>query len=116
MAGRRPKAPEERRTKVCYIRLTEAEWRKIQSDAIDAGLPFATYVRSRALGIKPRVKPQRDKVMDALLYELTSMATNLGQLVEATGDETYGPWANYVGGELVNRVTDRFDLAPLIER
>ena len=40
MAGRRPKAPEERRTKVCYIRLTEAEWRKIQSDAIDAGLPF----------------------------------------------------------------------------
>jgi len=35
-------------------------------------------------------------------------------LSPASGDETYRPWAVYVGKEMVERLTDRADLAPVL--
>lgn len=114
MAGRRPKAPEDRRDVVARIRLTRAEQRAIQQRAVEAGVTFADYVRETAMGRKPRAKPAKAKAIEDVFYELGRIANNLAQLEAATGDETYRPWAVYVGKEMVERLTDRADLAPVL--
>ncbi|ADZ68940.1 hypothetical protein SL003B_0507 [Polymorphum gilvum SL003B-26A1] len=83
--------------------------------AAEAGVTLAEYARATLTGRRPKPKPVKDRMMSALLYELSSIATNLSQLEDATGEATYAQWARYVGGELVERVTDRHDLTPLIE-
>jgi|SRR6056297_944184 len=47
--------------------------------------------------------------------DIPSIATNLGQLADATGESVYADWARYVGGDLTQRVNDREDLIPLFD-
>lgn len=78
-------------------------------------MPYTAYARAVLFGRKPKAKPARDRIFNDLLYELQSIATNLVQLEDVTGDENFKRWARYVGGEMVERLLDRQDLAPLIE-
>lgn len=107
--------PKRRRSEILNIRLSPTEMYDLKRAAAEAGVTPSEYARATLTGRRPKPKPMKERVMTALLYELSSIATNLSQLQDATGDETFGQWARYVGGELVERVTDRHELAPLIE-
>lgn len=107
--------PQRRRSEPLNLRLTAEEKHALQRAAAEAGVTLAEYARATLLGRRPKPKPRKQRVMTSLLYELSSIATNLSQLQDATGDEVFGKWAHYVGGELVERVTDRHELSPLIE-
>lgn len=113
--ARPPLKPEQRRSEYLRIRLTPSEMRGLKERAAEAELPFTSYAREVLFGRKPKAKPARDRVFNDLLYELTSIATNFSQLEAALEDETFGQWARYVGGEMVERLMDRDDLFPLIE-
>lgn len=113
--ARPPLRPEKRRSEFLRIRLTPYEMEALKAQAAEAGLPFTTYAREVLFGRKPKAKPLRDRIFNDLLYELTSIATNFSQLEAALEDETFGKWARYVGGELVERLMEREDLIPLIE-
>jgi len=107
--------PQRRRSETLNLRLSPTEMYELRRAAAEAGVTLAEYARATLTGRRPKSKPLKDRVMSALLYELSSIATNLSQLEDATGEATYAQWARYVGGELVERVTDRHDLTPLIE-
>lgn len=107
--------PQRRRSETLNLRLSPTEMYDLRRAAAEAGVTLAEYVRAALMGRRPKPRPLKDRVMTALLYELSSIATNLSQLQDATGDETFAKWARYVGGDLVERVTDRHELAPLIE-
>jgi hypothetical protein len=87
----------------------------LKAQAAEAGMPFTSFAREVLFGRKPKAKPARDRILHDLLYELTSIATNFSQLEAALEDETFGQWARYVGGEMIERLMDRDDLVPLIE-
>jgi hypothetical protein len=107
--------PQRKRSETLNLRLSPTEMYDLRRRAAEAGVTLADYARATLTGRRPKPKPVKDRVMAALLYELSSIATNLSQLEEATGEATYAQWARYVGGELVERVTDRHELTPLIE-
>ncbi|MFN3847758.1 MAG: plasmid mobilization protein, partial [Paracoccaceae bacterium] len=107
--------PQRKRSEVLNLRLSPTEMYDLRRRAAEAGVTLADYARATLTGRRPKPKPVKDRVMAALLYELSSIATNLSQLEDATGEATYAQWAHYVGGELVERVTDRHELTPLIE-
>ncbi|WP_242390318.1 plasmid mobilization protein [Polymorphum gilvum] len=107
--------PQRRRSETLNVRLSPTEMYDLRRAAAEAGVTLAEYARATLTGRRPKPKPVKDRMMSALLYELSSIATNLSQLEDATGEATYAQWARYVGGELVERVTDRHDLTPLIE-
>lgn len=112
----RPKhRPQERRTALLQVRLTPAEKRDLERAAKEVGVTMTEYARAMLTGKKPRAKPPQQKAMTALLYELSSIATNLSQLADATGEAAYRDWAQYVGGKLVEHVSRRADLTPTIE-
>lgn len=107
--------PQRRRSETLNLRLSPTEMYDLRRRAAEAGVTLAEYARATLTGRRPKPKPLKDRVMSALLYELSSIATNLSQLEDATGDANFAQWARYVGGELVERVTDRHDLTPIIE-
>ena len=109
------KRPEQRRARTVTIRLTDAELTDLKQHAMEAGMPYGQYAREAALGRTPRPRAADDRVMQALLYELTSIATNLNQLAKTTGDKALADWASYAGGQIVERLHDRRELAPLIQ-
>jgi len=113
--ARPPLDPDKRRTKYLRVRLTPAEKRDLERAAEEVGVTVAEYARAMLTGKKPRAKPPQHKAMTALLYELSSIATNLSQLADATGETAYRDWAQYVGGKLVEHVSRRTDLTPTIE-
>lgn len=113
--ARPPLDPEQRRTKYLRVRLTPAEKRDLERAANEIGVTVAEYARAMLTGKKPKAKSRRDRAMTALLYELSSIATNLGQLADATGEDIYRQWAQYIGGQLVERVTRRDGIADLVE-
>ncbi|MFN4310313.1 MAG: plasmid mobilization protein [Ferrovibrio sp.] len=107
--------PQRRRSETLNLRLVPTEMYDLRRRAAEAGVTLAEYARATLTGRRPKPKPVKDRMMSALLYELSSIATNLSQLEDVTGDANFAKWARYVGGDLVERVTDRHDLAPLIE-
>lgn len=107
--------PQRKRSETLNLRLSPTEMYDLRRRAAEAGVTLADYARATLTGRRPKPKPIKDRVMAALLYELSSIATNLSQLEDATGEANFGQWARYVGGELVERVTDRHELTPLIE-
>ena len=112
----RPKRPShERRTELLQVRLTPAEKHDLQRAAKEVGVTMTEYARAMLTGKKPKAKPPQQRAMTALLYELSSIATNLSQLADATGMSTYEDWAKYVGGELVEAASRRTDLTPVID-
>jgi len=113
--ARPPLKPEKRRSEYLRVRLTPSEMKELKERAAEAGLPFTTYAREVLFGRRPKAKPARDRIFNELLYELTSIATNFSQLEAVLEDETFGKWARYVGGEMVERLMEREDLIPLIE-
>ncbi|WP_367197469.1 hypothetical protein [Amorphus sp. 3PC139-8] len=113
--ARPPLKPEERRTEYLRVRLTPVEKRDLERAAQEVGVTMAEYARAMLTGKKPRAKPPRERAMTALLYELSSIATNLSQLADATGMTTYEDWAKYVGGQLVEAVSGRSDQTPVID-
>ena len=113
--ARPPLDPDKKRVRKVDTRFTEAEFEEVSRRAALAGVTLSTYIRETILGRRPKEKPVRERVMNELLYELSSISTNFTQLAEATGDETFAGWSRYVGGELVERCTSRPELASLFE-
>lgn len=109
------KNPADVRKNIFTIRLNDREFDLVKRAALDAGLPYGEYARETLLGRKPKAVPMRDKIFNALFYELQSIATNFTQLEAATKDENFGKWALYVGEDLAGKVLDRDELVPLIE-
>ena len=109
------KNPADVRKNIFTIRLNDREFDLVKRAALDAGLPYGEYARETLLGRKPKAVPKRDKVFNALFYQLQSIATNFTQLEDATGDENFGKWASYVGEDLAGKILDRDELVPLIE-
>jgi len=110
------KALEDQRTRVLSVRLTVAEYARVEAMARDAGMLAGPYARSTILDKRPRSKPVTNLVFEKLIYELQSIATNFRQLADATGDERYLNWARHVGGHLVEQLIGRNDLTELIEQ
>jgi len=107
--------PEDRRSEYLRVRFTPSEMETLHKAAMAAGMTLTDYARAAMLDKRPRAKPKPDRVTQQMTYELQSIATNFRQLEAATGDAAYGKWAHYVGGELLDRLLDRPDLAPLME-
>lgn len=114
MARPRKSAAEQRRH-VVNIRLTDAELAQLKTHAAAAGMPFGRYARETVLGKRPRARPAQLIIFQKLLYELQSAATNFQQLADVTGEEVYARWARFTGGQLVEQLLGRNDLAELIE-
>ncbi|CCQ74240.1 hypothetical protein [Magnetospira sp. QH-2] len=112
--ARPPLSPDQRRSEYLRIRLTPSEMHELKRLAMQAGLPYTAYAREVLFGRRPKAKPERERIFNDLLYELTSIATNFAQLEAALEDENFGKWARYVGGDMVERLMDREDLIPLI--
>lgn len=113
--ARPKKALEDQRNRVLSVRLTAEEYARVQAMARDAGMLAGPYARTTILSKRPRSKPVTNLVFEKLLYELSSIATNFGQLHEATGEERYLKYARYVGGHLVEQLIGRNDLTAIIE-
>lgn len=112
----RPKLkPYERRSEYLRLRMTPGEMEDLCHKAMAAGVSMTEYARATLLGRRPKAKPKKDLVVQQITYELTSIATNFRQLEEALSDPVYGDWAQYVGGELLDKLLDRPDLLPLME-
>lgn len=107
--------PDDRRSEYLRVRFTPAEMEALRNAAMAAGLTLTDYARAAMLDKRPRAKPKPDRVTRQMVYELQSIAVNFRQLETVTGDGTYGTWAHYVGGQLLDRLLDRPDLAPLME-
>lgn len=107
--------PEERRSAYLRVRFTHQEMRALRQAALAAGLTLTDYARAALLDKRPRAKPKPDRVTQQMVYELQSIAVNFRQLEAATGDGAYGQWAQYVGGQLLDRLLDRPDLTSLME-
>lgn len=73
------KPSEYRREKRVHTLFTDAEFIQIQSLAEAAGLTVSAYLRSTALGQKPKPKPSR--VASELVRELNRIGVNLNQFV-----------------------------------
>lgn len=110
------KAPEDQRTRVLSVRLTDAEYARVVAMARDAGMLPGPYARTTILDKRPRSKPIANLVFQKLLYELQSIATNFKQLADATGDAQYLKWARHVAGHLVEILIGRDDLTDLMEQ
>lgn len=108
-------SPDDRRSEYLRVRFTPAEMEALRQAAVEAGLTLTDYARASLLDRRPRAKPKPDRVTRQMVYELQSIATNFRQLEAVTGDGAYGQWAHYVGGELLDRLLDRPDLAHLME-
>lgn len=114
--GRPRKAQKDKRRHVINVRLNDGELAELKKLAADAGMPYRRYARETVLGRKPKARPVRTLVFQKLLYELQHIATNFQQLAEVTGADTFTDWARYVGGQLVEHLIGRDDLADLVER
>lgn len=110
------KAPEDQRTRVLSVRLTDAEYAQVVAMARDAGMLAGPYARATILDKRPRSRPVANLVFQKLLYELQSIATNFKQLADATGDQRYLKWARHVGGHVVEILIGRDDLTELIQQ
>ena len=86
-------APTRKRSEVLNLRLSPTEMYDLRRRAAEAGVTLADYARATLTGRRPKPKPVKDRVMAALLYELSSIATNFSQLEDATGEATYAQWA-----------------------
>lgn len=106
---------EDRRTRVLSVRLTSAEYARVDDMAKAAGMLSGPYARETILNKRPRSRPVNHILLTNLIYELGAIAKNFNQLADATGDELYIDWAKYVGGTLVSQVYGRDDLGELIE-
>jgi len=109
------KAPEDQRNRVLSVRLTAAEYARVEAMARDAGMLAGPYARATILGKRPRSKPVTNLVFEKLIYELQSIATNFRQLADTTGDERYIKWARYIGGQMVEKLIGRTDLSEIME-
>ena len=109
------KKPEDRLRNPIPIRFTEAEYKELKQRAFAAGVTLTHYARETILGRRPKARPASRRTLDRALNELRSIATNFVQLETATGDESFGQWARYVGGELIERIFDKPALLPVIE-
>lgn len=107
--------PDERRSEFLRVRFTAGEMDTLREAAIAAGMTLTDYARAALLDKRPRAKPKPDRVTQQMVYELQSIAVNFRQLEAATGEAAYGQWAHYVGGELLDRLLDRPDLAGMME-
>lgn len=107
--------PEERRSEFLRVRFTPDEMETLRNAAVASGLTLTDYAREVLLNKRPRAKPKPFRVTQHIAYELQSIATNFRQLEAATGDTSYGGWAHYIGGQLLDRLLDRSDLSPLME-
>lgn len=110
------KAPEDQRTRVLSVRLTDAEYAQVAAMARDAGMLAGPYARATILDKRPRSKPVANLVFQKLLYELQSIATNFKQLADATGDQRHLKHARHVAGHLVEILIGRDDLSELMEQ
>lgn len=72
------KPTEQRREKRVHALFTEAEFCQVQDLAEAAGLTVSAYLRSVALGRRPKAKPTR--VASELVRELNRVGVNLNQL------------------------------------
>lgn len=108
------KAAGERRSHILNIRLTAEELGVVRVAARRAGLTCGRYAREAVLGRKPRARPAQGTVLQKLLYELHSIATNFRQLADATGEGSYLEWARFVGGQMVEHLVGRDDLAAVV--
>ena len=104
------KKPQDQRSRVLSVRLTAAEYDRVTAMARDAGMLAGPYARITLLDKRPRSKPVTSLVFQKLLYELQSVATNLSQLADATGDDRYLHAARHVAGHLVEQLIGRDDL------
>lgn len=110
------KKPEDQRSRVLSVRFTADEYARVEKMARAAGMLPGPYARATILDKRPRSKPANIQLFRDLLYELQSIATNFNQLEGATGEAVYLDWARYVGGQLVEQLIGRNDLADLIEQ
>ncbi|WP_416799475.1 plasmid mobilization protein [Ciceribacter azotifigens] len=107
--------PDKRLSVVVQVRMTPGDRERLAAQAKAAGVSISDYLRETAKGNRPRAKARRERVRTDISLELTRIATNLRQLETATGDETYGQWAHYVGGQLLDRLLDRPHLVRMLE-
>ncbi|MCV6576751.1 MAG: hypothetical protein OIF58_13540 [Cohaesibacter sp.] len=77
-------------------------------------LTAAEYMRRTLTTRRPRPIPERKAALSDLLFALQKIATNCRQLEAATGQNTYGKWARYVGKDTVERALERPDALPQI--
>ena len=108
--ARPKKRPQDQRSRVLSVRLTAAEYDRVTQMARDAGMLAGPYARITLLDKRPRSKPVTSLVFQKLLYELQSIATNLSQLADVTGDDRYLAAARHVAGHLVEQLIGRDDL------
>jgi len=111
----RPSLPEaqKHRNRVT-TRFTDAEYQRLTQMAEEAGLPVAEYVRQTVLNRRPRPRPRRSQTMAQAMAELQRIATNFQQLADATGDDAFGAWADWVGSEFAEALLAREDLVEQI--
>lgn len=107
--------PDKRLSVVVQVRMTPEDRARLAAQAKAAGVSISDYLRETAKGNRPRAQAKRERVRTDISRELTRIATNLRQLETATGDETYGQWAHYVGGQLLDRILDRPHLVRMLE-
>ena len=73
------KSAEHRRVKRVHVLLTDAEFLEVRTLAEAAGLTVSAYLRSTALGHRPKPKPSR--VASELVRELNRIGVNLNQFL-----------------------------------
>lgn len=73
------KPSEDRREKRVHVLFTEAEFSYAQQAAEAAGVTVSAYLRSTALGQRPKAKPAR--VASELVRELNRIGVNLNQFL-----------------------------------
>ena len=117
--GRPKKADGNARTELFNFRTTLAERAEIERAARQAGLSPSEYVRSLALGNKPRAsRPATDPALiselNRLVMEAKRIGNNVNQLARATHrDSTFQQWWREIGQE-VRTITGQ--LQALLER
>lgn len=74
---------QQGRTAKVLASFTQQEHQRLSAEAYEAGLPLATYVRERALGRKPKAKPQPTRMQNALTLAMRRVITNYMQLANA---------------------------------
>jgi len=80
--ARPSKDPNERRSAVVPLRLTEAEHNYVREQASAAGISVSEYLRRRSLSLP--VQPTPSRVDASLISEINRIGNNVNQLARAT--------------------------------